>query len=196
MINNFKIKRLLIGFAILLIAGGIYLFQSRGVKIKKQKAGFINFVNNGENIRNIKELSKIWQVIQTGTYDYYLISFFKDICMTCPSGIIIKKLKDIYKLYEQLNILALLSDDFTDRDIHNLKVNLGIEFQLEKASKELSDKWNKWIKEYEKPRLNYIAFLMDKRGNIIETLKPLEENKFFRFIESQINKETNNDKKP
>jgi hypothetical protein len=145
----------------------------------------------GEKIGIVEGFAKSVQSDKSDKYGFSLIAVFNRICMTCPSGMMIRKLKEMHRSYEGLRILALLSNDFSEKDMENIKANLGIEFQLKKvdeASGYLLDVWDRWKIESQEKRFSNGAFLIDMNSEVIRVLQPGEEDKFLQFIQDRIDK--------
>jgi len=170
------------------LIGTIYFLHSQVFKDKSPKAASVRFISVGENIGIVEGLAKS---VQSDKYGFSVIAFFNRICMTCPSGMIIRKLKEMHRSYEGLRILALLSNDFSENDKENIKANLGIEFQLKKADEAsgyLLDVWDRWKIESQEKRFSNGAFLIDMNSKVIRVLQPSKEDKFLQFIQDRIDK--------
>ena len=170
---------MLLGFSILLLYG---------VK-KYRNSSKENFLIN-DIYKNSLEWAQISDIIKSQKYEYYLLFYFKNICLNCPSGDIILKLNDLHKLYDYLYIVVMLPEEFSENDIKNLEANLEIKYRLVKITKSFSEKWNRWLSRGNKKGLYYGAILLDREGQIILNLlikKENERNYFDKLIKKMAN---------
>jgi hypothetical protein len=149
-------------------------------------------VIEGKNLREFAWFSHLNTILENEDAEYYIISLFNSICASCISGQIVEKLK---KIHERVNplfyCLVILSEDFSDNDLANLKSQLDIQFKLMKADNKLNEKWNQLSNEFSSSDLNNILILIDGRGQVIKTAEPKFESikDFFSLIESKIRKQ-------
>lgn len=156
--------------------------------LKKIEFSIHYFIKSGENIRNIDWFDHLWKIIiREKTPNYHVISMFTRICSSCPSGRIINNLKELYKTSNKsAQFLSILSDNFSENDVNNLKINLGIKFPMIKADEKLANKWNKLIKEFRETDLNNIVFLIDKKGQILSVMQSNNQEEFFTYLSDKI----------
>lgn len=172
---------LLVALLFVLIAFGIYTFSS--IKIFKTKFTLINFVRKGDNIKEIDGLEQINRFLQQENRPYYLISIFNSVCMNCPSGYLIEKMKDLYKINGKVHFLMILPENFTDNDLDNLRTNLGIGFPIKRMDKKLSEKLNKFKNKERITLFPYIVFITDRTGKVIDVMNTKYDKKFLDLVE-------------
>jgi hypothetical protein len=141
--------------------------------LENKKFSISYFIKEGENTKNFKWFKQISDIIMNEKAEYFVISMFIDICMTCLSGQIINKLNELHKLNNSnFFFLTILPTTFTKQDIKNLKNQLRINFKIIIADENLSHKWNQLIKEFRISDLTNIVFLVNKKGEIIKVAEP------------------------
>ncbi|MEW6456785.1 MAG: hypothetical protein AB1410_08765 [Acidobacteriota bacterium] len=148
--------------------------------IKKEESSFSYFLKLGENITYYDWLEQLQLIIDKENSKYYVASLFTRICMSCRSGFIIKELKELYNLNNNLAyFLIIVSRDFNEKDIKNLKENLGIEFSVIRADKKLAKRWNQLRDRYD---LNYLVFVINENGDIINIMDTRSPHDVFIYL--------------
>lgn len=152
--------------------------------ISNKKSSVLDFINPGENIKDLQGFKHIYEITEKEReYDYFIISMFTNICMGCPSGWIVNELKKLHELFgHSMYFLIILSDDFNENDIDNLKTILKIKLPVIKADEILLKKWNQLNTELGKSRPNNIVFLLNKKGQILIVMKPPQQKEFFNHL--------------
>lgn len=156
--------------------------------VEKKKFSIYHFIELEKNIRDIDWFEQLWKIIdREKTYNYYLISMFTRVCMNCPSGWIIDSLKELYKLSNNsIYFLIILSDNFSENDVRNFKVNLGIKFSVIKADRKLANKWDHLLEEFRESDLNNIVFLIDKHGQVLSAMQSNYQEEFFNYLYNKV----------
>jgi len=87
--------------------------------------------------------------------------------MSCLSGSIIDELIEIEKNCKQISITTLLTDDFTDRDVINVKANLKLNFNVVKARSNIADEIIYLKNKYGKSNINNLIIVTNNEGKIL-----------------------------
>jgi len=178
-------------------AGKNNIGYQRGVKvhlkrlIKNEYFSISEFIKANDNIKNIEWFSQVTNIVKKVDKDYFVISLFTDICVECPSGRLLNKLKELDALKKNSFYFAtILSDDFTEDDIKNLKEQIDIGFDVLKSDGKLSKKWRQMIEEFGEFNLTDIVFLLNEKGEIVQRAYPGCEcyQDFFSYLDKIINR--------
>jgi hypothetical protein len=143
-----------------------------------------NYIKPGTHISDNDWLSSLSGIIEEEDgYDYFLFSMFNDICVGCPSGLLISKIKDAFKSAGKTVCFSIiLSDDYTENDANNLKVNFDINFPVFEADERIMNNWNQLTKEFSKGELNNIVFTVNKKGEILDVMILSRFEEFFNNL--------------
>ena len=106
-------------------------------------------------------------IIKNNNSEWHLIGIFSSICMSCLSGSIIDELIEIEKNCKQISITTLLTDDFTDRDVINVKANLKLNFNVVKARSNIADEIIYLKNKYGKSNINNLIIVTNNEGKIL-----------------------------
>lgn len=155
-------------------------------RLLKDEISISKVLITGSKIDEINWLEQLKHIINKGNkYEFYIVSIFTDICMSCESGILINKLKKLYEINKNnICFISIVDQSFNDNDIENMKNNLGIKYQIIRAERKLSDKWNNLKKNYQEKYLDFIIFVLNKEKTIVKILdrKNNNEKEFFNFL--------------
>lgn len=95
-------------------------------------------VTAGENIAENKYFAFLKEVIDsTREETYSLAAMLDDACSSCASGKLLWWLDDLHKNHVNLNVVAVLPQEFTDNDFDNFTHNYGFALQFMRRSPEL-----------------------------------------------------------
>jgi len=142
---------------------------------------FLDFIKPGENINNFNEFKCISEHIRKNEeYNHFIISMFNNICMDCPSGRILKELITSHEIInDSVSFLVILSENYDENDIENMKDIFKIKFPIIKADEGLLKKWKYLDTKTGTSKLSNIVFLVDKNGKVVEVMKPPFQKEFF-----------------
>jgi len=149
-----------------------------------KELSLFNYIKSGKNIKDLVGFKYISETIKKERdYNYFLISMFTNICMDCPSGRLIDQLKKSYELLNNsIFYLAVLSSNYEDNDIDNLKTLLKIKFPVVKADDNLLKKWNELTLGAKESKKSNIVFLLNNIGEIIKVIEPNNYKEFFDYL--------------
>jgi hypothetical protein len=100
--------------------------------IKNQHFSIKSFVDINSNIQEIPWLHQFYEHIQENPRkDGFIFAFFTDICDTCLSGDIIKRLNNFFDWnMERFGVFAILGPKYTRNDIYNVKQGLKVYYEV------------------------------------------------------------------
>jgi hypothetical protein len=94
-----------------------------------------------------------------------VVVLFDSVSTSCPSGEMVKEVSDFAAAHRDVPVIAMLSKEHTATDIENLKTNLEVKFQIERADAKLAEKWSEILEVYGEGRLNG-SILVINRGEV------------------------------
>lgn len=127
-------------------------------------------------------------------HDYFVISIFMNICTTCESGMTLERLNELFKGgNKKVYLVGILNESYGEKDILNLRRNLGIEFELFRADKILSNEWNNFKKQYSQRYLDFTIFTVNRELKIIDVLDRKIDNRkhFFTRLKELLDQKEN-----
>ncbi len=152
----------------------------------------IYFVESGKSIIDIELFDQVKRIIDQENSNYFIISMFKELCYPCNSGLLIKSLAKLHKLdIPSFYFLAILHGNHSERDVNNLKEQLGIDFNVMIANDALSTRWNELAMKFRSSDVTGLVWLIDHKGKIIKTAYPgcncLQS--FFSFLAKEMGRQ-------
>lgn len=126
--------------------------------------------------------------IELASYRFSIISFHPDVCTSCPSGMIIKYLNQLNNKNTDIYVASIVSSDFTDNDIENLKDHLHINYDLFRDDGYLSEQLNEIFLKYGNPYMGNVIFIIDNSGIILKTFccDQFYIEKFIKYMKDYI----------
>lgn len=155
-------------------------------RLLKDEISISKVLITGSKIDEIDWFEQLKNIIDKGNeYEFYIISIFTNICITCQSGIFLNKLKKLHEINKNnIYFISIVDQSFNDIDIENMKNNLGIKYQIIRADRRLSDKWNNLKKNYQEKYLDFVIFVLNKEKTVVKILDRNNNNEkeFFNFL--------------
>lgn len=140
-------------------------------ELDHREYSFANLIASNTNIRDVGWLSQLMDLYD-GSKDYCILSLFTSICEGCASAQIVSYLNDVYMTNGNVDVITVLSGDFSDLDIKNMISQLKIRNTVVQAGGKLRDTWDGIRKSFNDQVANNIVILTDKTGKIISFLDP------------------------
>jgi hypothetical protein len=84
---------------------------------------------------------------------------------------------------------GVISDNFSESDLDNLKGNLGLSFEIKRASETsepLGRLWSNWLEEATRKRFSHGAFLLSEEGTVGAVLGQQTMDEFLKKVVKSI----------
>jgi hypothetical protein len=139
--------------------------------VERKQFNISDFIKQKSNINITDEYGQIKAIIKNIKGEYLFVGMVYSFCETCYSGWLIDKLKEINSLGNNvIDIVLIISKEFTEKDANTMSSQLGIKYPIVIADLPLSNKWEKLINEYSGFDLNSMAFVINRRGIVERAL--------------------------
>ena len=106
--------------------------------------------------------------------DWFVVVIFNSISSTCPSGELVRLLKQYPHHDKQFTVF--LPPDFTDTDKDNFKANYQIDFGVERLDQDLAAKWRELTHQYGEPKVNgTVVFMQNGQLSVLTGTAEIEK---------------------
>jgi hypothetical protein len=124
--------------------------------------------------------------LASGEKPYHFVALLSKICSECSSGLIISHLnRSFHKAPHPISYTILLSEDYSDVDLKNLKDQLQIDMPLEIGSPQVIDLWSR-LKSDIPIFFNNIFLILDSHGTVKGFLDEDNPDIFYSSLEKLI----------
>lgn len=91
-----------------------------------------------------------------------VIAILTSVSTGCPSGQLIRTLNHYARKHPEVSFITLLPNGYTNSDLDNFKLNLGVKFAVETQDATLSKEFEKLVSSYGESRLNGVVLLINR----------------------------------
>ncbi len=102
----------------------------------------------------------------------YVVGMFNSICMTCLSGYIIRRILKIPANGTNLEVVIILSREYSQTDVENFKSQFNIGYRVYRVDDKLNKKWEDLGSEFIESWVNNIVFIVDSSRKIVRVAHP------------------------
>ena len=119
-----------------------------------------------ESVYANRSMSFLKAFIDPSDSSLFVFIFLDDFCGTCNSGRVVDEIDSLVMTNERPKFFLVLSPDYSEDDLVNIKKNEDMQFELIRWPKEVADYSEEYLHSNYMSTVNGLAFVVDKNGSL------------------------------